>query len=79
MDCAQTADGAIVTVTDQGRGIAAADLLRVGEPGFTTKSDGHGLGLHYFRKHMELSGGKLEFFSAGRGHGACVTATINHA
>jgi len=79
VDCAQTADGAIVTVTDQGRGIAAADLLRVGEPGFTTKSDGHGLGLHYFRKHMELSGGKLEFFSAGRGHGARVTATINHA
>jgi signal transduction histidine kinase len=79
VDCAQTADGAIVTVTDQGRGIAAADLRRVGEPGFTTKPDGHGLGLHYFRKHLELSGGKLEFFSAGRGQGARVTATINHA
>jgi signal transduction histidine kinase len=51
----------------------------VGEPGFTTKTDGHGLGLHYFRKHLELSGGNLEFFSAGRGQGARVTATINHA
>jgi signal transduction histidine kinase len=79
VDCAQTADGVTVTVTDQGRGIAAADLRHVGEPGFTTKPDGHGLGLHYFRKHLELSGGKLEFFSAGRGHGARVTATINHA
>jgi signal transduction histidine kinase len=79
VDCAQATDGAIVTVSDQGRGIAAADLRRVGEPGFTTKTDGHGLGLHYFRKHLELSGGNLEFFSAGRGQGARVTATINHA
>jgi signal transduction histidine kinase len=79
VDCAQTADGVTVTVTDQGRGIVAADLRHVGEPGFTTKPDGHGLGLHYFRKHLELSGGKLEFFSAGRGQGARVTATINHA
>jgi len=79
VDCEQTPDGAVVTVTDQGRGIAAADLPRLGEPGFTTKPDGHGLGLHYFRKHLELSGGKLEFFSDGRGQGACVTVTINHA
>lgn len=78
VDCEQTADGAIVTVTDEGRGIAPADLPRVGEPGFTTRPDGHGLGLHYFRKHLELSGGKLEFFSAGRGRGTRVTVTINH-
>ncbi len=79
VDCEQTPDGAVVTVTDQGRGIAAADLPRLGEPGFTTKPDGHGLGLHYFRKHLELSGGKLEFFSVGRGQGARVTVTVNHA
>jgi signal transduction histidine kinase len=79
VNCEQTPDGAIVTVTDQGRGIAAADLRRIGDPGFTTKPDGHGLGLHYFRKHLELSGGKLEFFSAGRGQGARATVTINHA
>jgi signal transduction histidine kinase len=77
--CEQTAVGAIVTVTDQGRGITAADLKRVSEPGFTTKADGHGLGLHYFRKHLEFSGGKLEFFSAGRGQGTRVTVAIIHA
>jgi len=77
--CEQMADGAIVTVIDQGRGITASDLKRVGEPGFTTRPSGHGLGLHYFRKHLELSGGKIEFFSAGRGQGTRVTITINHA
>ncbi len=79
VDCEQTTDGVIVTVTDQGRGIAAADLKRVGEPGFTTRPNGHGLGLHYFRKHLELSGGQIEFLSAGRGQGTRVTITINHA
>jgi signal transduction histidine kinase len=79
VDCEQTTDGVIVTVTDQGRGIAAGDLKRVGEPGFTTRPDGHGLGLHYFRKHLELSGGKIEFHSDGRGRGTTVTVTINHA
>jgi signal transduction histidine kinase len=76
--CEQTPDGAITTVTDEGRGITASDLKHVGEPGFTTKPHGHGLGLHYFRKHLELSGGKLEVFSAGRGRGTTVTVTINH-
>jgi signal transduction histidine kinase len=77
--CEQTPDGAVVTVTDEGRGIAADDLARVGEAGFTTKPDGHGLGLHYFRRNLQLTGGKIEFCSAGRGRGTQVIINITHA
>ena len=49
------------TVQDRGRGIARADLDRVGEPFFTTKAPGQGMGLGLFlaRAFAERHGGQL--------------------
>lgn len=51
-----------VSVEDQGVGIAEADLPRVGEPFYTTKGvgEGMGLGLYVVRTLLAQAGGKLE-------------------
>jgi signal transduction histidine kinase len=48
-----------ISVADNGPGIAADILEKVGEPLFTTKSFGTGLGLASVRKMAELHGGGL--------------------
>jgi signal transduction histidine kinase len=77
--CEPAAEGAVVTVTDEGRGIAAEDLSKVMSAGFTTKESGHGLGLHSFAVFLSASGGQLKVESAGLGHGATVSAQIHNA
>ncbi len=63
----------VVEVKDNGRGIAAADIPRIFEFGFSTKVDGHGFGLHYCARVIERVGGNLRVESAGVGQGACFT------
>jgi len=46
-------------VADSGPGIAEEARDKVFEPSFTTKRDGHGLGLSLARKVVELHGGQL--------------------
>jgi len=48
-----------VTVCDSGPGFTAAELARLGEPFFTTKSDGLGLGLAICRVIVARHGGRL--------------------
>jgi two-component system, sensor histidine kinase RegB len=57
---------AIISVEDRGSGIDAAILPRVGEPFFTTKQPGRGLGLGVFlvRAFVESRGGDLDIDSA---------------
>jgi two-component system sensor histidine kinase RegB len=52
-------------VTDHGRGVARDDLDRVGEPFYTTKPPGQGMGLGLFlaRAFAERYGGELTFAS----------------
>jgi len=77
--CEGAKDGALVTVTDEGRGISAGDLAKVTRAGFTTKQGGHGLGLHSFAVFLSASGGRLAVKSKGLGKGTTVTVDIRNA
>jgi two-component system sensor histidine kinase RegB len=54
-----------IAVTDRGRGMNTETLARAGEPFFTTKITGHGMGLGLFlaRSVAEQLGGRLELIS----------------
>ncbi|MCA9517756.1 MAG: ATP-binding protein, partial [Myxococcales bacterium] len=65
--------GAVITVTDTGRGMDADALERVGTPFFTTRDGGTGLGVHLARGVVAQHGGTLSFDSAP---GAGTTVTI---
>ena len=65
-----------IEVADSGIGIAAEDLERVFVQGHTTKSDGHGLGLHLSANTATELGGQLSVDSAGLGQGATFTLRL---
>ncbi|MDR1949113.1 MAG: HAMP domain-containing histidine kinase [Spirochaetaceae bacterium] len=50
----------VVSVFDRGRGIAPADLNRIFEPFFTSKSTGTGIGLSISKRFVEAVGGRIE-------------------
>src|SRR5262249_8173530 len=57
-----------VTIADTGEGIAKEKLGQIGDPFFTTKARGSGLGLFVTRRLVQSAGGKLEIRSEeGRG------------
>ena len=65
---------AVVEFIDNGPGIATEDLSRVGQPFFTTKRGGTGLGVAIAQRIVERHGGTLMFESApGRGTTARVS------
>jgi len=66
---AASAAGLTFEVRDQGAGMGAAILERVGEPFFTTKTTGRGMGLGVFlaRTTVERLGGRLLLESSSRG------------
>lgn len=55
--------GVVLSVTDQGEGIAAEAARRIFTPFFTTKEVGEctGLGLAVFKNIVEECGGSIEF------------------
>ncbi|MCB9879257.1 MAG: GHKL domain-containing protein [Planctomycetes bacterium] len=63
-------DDVVLSITDNGVGIAATDLTRVFGHGFTTKDEGHGFGLHHSANSATEMGGRLWAESEGPGHGA---------
>jgi signal transduction histidine kinase len=65
-----------ITVQDSGEGIAAENLTRVFAHGFTTRSDGHGFGLHSSALAAMEMGAKLGVHSDGPGRGAVFTLEI---
>jgi two-component system NtrC family sensor kinase len=71
----RTEHGVVIAITDDGSGIAEADLARVFDPGFTTKGVGvgGGMGLSIAHQSLHAQGGRLEITSEpGRG----TTATL---
>jgi polar amino acid transport system substrate-binding protein len=68
---------AVLTVQDEGRGVASEDLPRLTDPFFTTKRDegGTGLGLSVSAGIVKEHGGSLSFESQ-QGWGTTVTLTL---
>ncbi len=65
-----------IVVADNGMGIAADNLTRIFQHGFTTKKGGHGYGLHSGALAARELGGSLTAQSAGPGHGAAFTLEL---
>lgn len=66
----------IIEISDNGNGIREEDLASVFSFGFTTKKNGHGIGLHGSCNSAQELGGKLSTSSAGIGKGATFTLTL---
>jgi signal transduction histidine kinase len=60
----------VVTITDNGIGIAPASLNKIFNFGFTTKKSGHGFGLHASALAINQLGGDLSVNSNGLNQGA---------
>ena len=61
-----------ICIEDNGAGISAEQLPRLFERGFTTKSRGSGIGLHWCANTVTAMGGSLYATSPGVGLGACM-------
>ncbi|HXO65830.1 MAG TPA: PAS domain S-box protein [Steroidobacteraceae bacterium] len=71
-----TASEVIIAVIDTGVGIPKENLERIFGHGFTTRSEGHGFGLHSSALAAQELGGSLRGESAGAGKGATFTLTL---
>jgi PAS domain S-box-containing protein len=65
-----------VSVRDNGIGIAADNLTKIFSHGFTTKTEGHGFGLHSSAIAAKEMGGSLTAASEGLGKGATFTLEL---
>ncbi|MBA3581289.1 MAG: MASE1 domain-containing protein [Gammaproteobacteria bacterium] len=65
-----------IDIEDNGQGISEKIQKSIFEFGFTTKKDGHGFGLHASANAARAMGGRLTFYSAGEGQGACFTLEL---
>jgi len=69
-------DGINIQITDNGVGIQRENLSRLFSRGFTTRSDGHGFGLHTCLLAAKEMGGTLSVHSDGSGLGAVFTLVL---
>jgi len=61
---------AVIRVVDSGIGVRPEDLPSMFNSGFTTKSDGHGLGLHSLLNFLNENNGSIKVVSPGPNQGA---------
>ncbi len=66
----QGSDKVRLKVKDTGIGISKDNLKHIFTHGFTTKSDGHGFGLHSCAAYMKEMNGEISVESEGKGKGA---------
>jgi signal transduction histidine kinase len=70
VDISETEKGAVIDVTDTGKGIAKQNINKVFRPGFTTKRRGWGLGLSLSKRIVEqYHGGSLTVKNSEPGKG----------
>jgi signal transduction histidine kinase len=74
IDAAQRRDRLEVTIRDDGPGMPAEALAQLGDPFYTTKAQGTGLGLFLTRRLVQSAGGSLEIDSRTGGGTTCVVA-----
>ena len=65
-----------IEINDNGVGISAENMLNLFNHGFSTKSNGHGFGLHSGANSAKELGGSLTAHSDGPGKGATFTLTL---
>jgi signal transduction histidine kinase len=65
-----------MSVLDNGAGIAAGNLTRIFEHGFTTRENGHGFALHSGALAARQMGGSVTCHSDGPGQGAVFTLEL---
>jgi signal transduction histidine kinase len=65
-----------ISIIDNGVGIAAENLVRIFNHGFTTRATGHGFALHGGANAAKELGGSLVARSEGRGTGATFTLKL---
>ena len=75
LDTDEAAEYALITVTDEGKGIPPEHIKNIFRPFFTTKGHGTGLGLSLARRTVEAHGGKIEVTSEV-GKGACFVINL---
>ena len=66
----------IIKIKDNGIGISKENLNKIFSLGFTTKAEGHGLGLHMSAISAQELGGALSVESKGEANGATFTLTL---
>ena len=64
---ARQGDSVCLCVRDEGAGIAASELERIFEPGYTTKPQGSGYGLYLARQLVQEAGGRIAARQASGG------------
>jgi len=72
----QVAGQVRVSIHDNGMGIAPEMLTRIFQYGFTTRTEGHGFGLHSSALAAQELGGSLSAHSDGPGQGATFTLEL---
>ena len=65
-----------IDIIDNGIGISADNMVNLFNYGFSTKSNGHGFGLHSGANSANELGGSLTVHSDGLGKGATFTLTL---
>jgi signal transduction histidine kinase len=65
-----------IVIQDKGVGIAPEMLTRIFQYGFTTRSEGHGFGLHSSALAAQELGGTLSAHSDGPNRGATFTLEL---
>jgi two-component system, sporulation sensor kinase E len=71
----ETENMILIRITDQGIGIPEDDLARLGEPFFTRKAEGNGLGLMISQQIIQHHKGNIQY-SSKLGSGTCVEIRI---